>query len=322
MSNNNLFLLFAIFFILLCTLVPLGGEEAALGEAHYRIYSAISNRMVSVDDIVDASEPVEVIIFGEEHNDSVGHYLEYLLLRKLHERYADDLVLSLEMFDRDIQVVLDEYLGGKIETRYFERDARIWANYKDYRAMVEYAKEHAIPIIAANAPFRYIHLANERGQLYLETLSEVAKTAIAPLPYDTIQGAYREKILNFMAMNQEKRMEDMESEMPGEMKKMPKMPSLNIIQGQSLWNATMAYSIAAYLASHPEKKVMHVNGRMHSDEHFGVPEQLENYRDGIEHLLITALPDSAFPETDFSLYGHLADYVIITDPDVPKTFEQ
>jgi uncharacterized iron-regulated protein len=302
--------------------MPLGSGETMLGETHYRIYSTAKHMPVSISDIVGEFENYDVIIFGEEHNDSVGHYLECLLLQKLFDRYGDEVVLSLEMFDRDVQVVLDEYLEGKIETRHFEKDARIWTNYNDYRPMVEFSKENHIPIIATNAPFRYIHLANERGQEFLTTLSEAAKRFIAPLPYDTIEGTYRQKLIDLMALVPEDGKESMKLDVPEAMKKMPVMPRLNIIQGQSLWNATMAFSIAEYLKAHPGKKVMHVNGRMHSDEHFGVPEQLDVYMDDIKTLLISAFPDSAFPETDLSGHDHLADYVIITDPQVPRTFEQ
>jgi uncharacterized iron-regulated protein len=318
--KHSLVLSFLLGFIFASMTVS--AEEAVLGEEHYQIYSTARNTLVAIDDIVGDLEDFDIIIFGEEHNDSVGHYLEYLLFRKLHERYGDALVLSLEMFDRDVQVVLDEYLAGKIEARHFEKDARIWTNYRDYRPLVEYAKEHGIEIIAANAPFRYIHMANEHGQEYLGGLSDEAKRFIAPLPYDTIEGAYREKLVGLMMEIPEKRKEAMESRTPEEMKKMPKMPSLNIIQGQSLWNATMARSMSEYLGGHPGKKVLHVNGRMHSDEHFGVPEQLRFYLPDAKHLLISEFPDDAFPETDFSRYEHLADYVIVTDPEVPRTFEQ
>ncbi len=321
-KRNSLIMLSFVLSFFFATSAVLGANEAGLGEAHYRIYSTINNTMASIADIVDAFEDYDVIIFGEEHNDSVGHYLQQLLLEELFERYDNALVLSLEMFDRDVQVVLNEYLEGKIQTRHFEKDARIWANYKDYRKMVEFSKKNGIDIIAANAPFRYIHLVNARGQDYLQTLSEAAKLFIAPLPYDTIEGTYRQKLIDLMTKIPEAQMEDTESDTPDEMKKMPKMPSLNIIQGQSLWNATMAYSIAEYLTEHPGKKVMFVNGRMHSDEHFGVPEQLNVYMHGVKHLLISALPDSAFPETDFSQYERLADFVIITDPEVSRTFEQ
>jgi uncharacterized iron-regulated protein len=89
----------------------------------------------------------DVLFFGEEHNDSAGHYLENKIFRALHAQYADKVVLSMEMFETDGQLVLNEYLGGTIDETRFSRDIRLWSNYKDYRPMIEYAKQNKIPVI-------------------------------------------------------------------------------------------------------------------------------------------------------------------------------
>ena len=90
---------------------------------------------------------------------------------------------------------------------------------------------------------------------------------------------------------------------------------------QSLWDATMAYSIADYLKTHPGKKVFQVNGRFHSDEHFGAVTQLKKYNPDIKCLVISSGSDEKFPNIDWKKHEHLGDYIIITDPKIPKTYK-
>lgn len=300
-------------------------QENKLTEDNYIIYSVKNNEKISIAKIAEDFKGYDVIIFGEEHNDAVAHYLEHLLLINLFDTYGNSLVLSLEMFESDVQMVLDEYLSDKISEQHFKKDARIWGNYKDYRPMVEFSKENKLDVIAANAPFRYANMANTKGQESLNSLSEIAKTFISPLPYDTASGDYYKKLLDVMAkLSEPSAVEDtMKSETPEVGKKPPpKMPSININQGQSLWDATMAYSIVQYLKINVSKKIMHVNGRMHSDNFFGVVQQLKNYDNTIKYLVISTFPEDSFPNTDFIQYNKLGDYIIITDPSVPKTFKQ
>jgi uncharacterized iron-regulated protein len=228
------------------------------------------------------------------------------------------------MFDRDVQVILDEYLNGQITEKHFKKDARAWINYEDYRALVEFAKTSKIGVIAANAPMRYTNIARTRGQDALLVISETAKSFLAPLPYDTATGEYREKLLKVQEVL-EPLLIKKDTLMSGDkmLKKMPPaMMVFKINQGQSLWDATMAYSIIQYREQNKDKKIMHVNGKFHSDEYFGVVEQLKRYDPEVKILVISSVPDDQFPDVNFTQYTYLADYMIITDPSVARSFEQ
>ena len=138
----------------------------------------------------------------------------------------------MEMFDRDVQYIVDEYLTGVIKQSYFEKDTRKWTNYKDYKPMVEYAKANSLKVIAANAPFRYVNVASKGGQEALNKLSDKAKQAIAPLPYKVASGAYEKKLNDMMGGH----MPTKKDSITGEEKPYMRW------DGQSLWDATMAYS--------------------------------------------------------------------------------
>ncbi|NOT38126.1 MAG: ChaN family lipoprotein [Saprospiraceae bacterium] len=286
-------------------------------EKNYKIYSVKTDKEVSLNDISEDMKNYDVLFFGEEHNDSVAHYLENKMFEIMYQKFSNDIALSMEMFDRDVQPVMNEYLKGYIRDKHFTKDARIWSNYKDYKSMVEFAKSNNLNIICANAPTRYTNLAGRKGQNALMELSDESKKYFAPLPYDTASGRYYEKLMALTS-------HDASSVSDTSVKKMPAimpMGGFNLILGQSLWDATMAYSISEYLKENRQKKVMQVNGRFHSDEGFAIATQLKKYRPETKSLIISALTDDSFPNIDWSKHKHLGDYIIVADPSVPKTFK-
>jgi uncharacterized iron-regulated protein len=234
----------------------------------------------------------------------------------LYQKYGNSMALSMEMFDRDVQPVMNEYLGGFIREKNFTKDARVWNNYRDYKPMVELAKINKLDVICANAPSRYTNLAGRKGQRALMDLPAASKNNFAPLPYDTATGKYYEKLQEMSGHGLSKTDTSKVKAPP-----MGGMGSFNLIMAQSLWDATMAYSIAEYLKINKTKKVMQVNGRFHSDEGFAVAKQLIKYSPDIEELILSTGSDESFPNIDWSKQKHLGDYIIITDPTIPKTFK-
>jgi uncharacterized iron-regulated protein len=289
-------------------------SQDSLSEKNYRIYSVQQQKEVSLDDIVTAMAAYDVLFVGEEHNDSVTHYIEKTLLRRMHNQYGQDLALSMEMFDRDVQPIMDEYLDGFIREKNFTKDARVWNNYRDYKPMVEYAKENKLEVICANAPSRYTNMAGRLGQESLFALPREHKQWIAPLPYDTASGDYYEKLTGMMG-GHAPTTDTSKTKMPA-----MSMGNFNLVVAQSLWDATMAWSIASYLKHHRHHKVMQVNGKFHSDEGFAVATQLENYRPGTTRLIISTSSDEDFPNIHWDDYKNQGDYIIITDPKVPRTY--
>lgn len=294
-------------FTLICT-----NSFSQITEKHYKIFSVKQNKEIKIEEIANDMANFDVLFFGEEHNDSVTHFLEQKMFELLFQKFSANTTLSLEMFDRDVQTTMNEYLKGDIRERNFLKDARVWNNYRDYKPMVELAKANRLDVVCANAAGRYTNLVGRKGQEALMALTEESKENFAPLPYDTASGKYYEKL---MALTSHSSSTDTSK------KTMPAMGAFNLILSQSLWDATMAYSIAEYWKHHKQNKIMHVNGRFHSDEGFAVVTQLKKYKSKIKSLIISTGTDESFPNIDWSKYLHLGDYIILTDPSVPKTYK-
>ncbi len=274
-------------------------QDTVLSEKNYRIYSVKEGKEISLKDVVSDMKNNDVIFYGEEHNDSVTHFLEKSLFMGLYGAYNNKVALSMEMFERDIQGVMDEYLSGAIKEKYFKKDARTWSNYKDYRPMVEFAKKNQLDVVCANAPGRYTAIAGSKGEKALMVLPEWSKKNFAPVPYDTASGEYYSKLQEQSAH----------------------MPGFDLVVGQGLWDATMAYSISEYLKTHPDKKIMQVNGRFHSDQGFGAATQLKKYNPRAKILIISTGSDDSFPNIDWSKFKQNGDYIIITDPKIPRSYK-
>jgi uncharacterized iron-regulated protein len=270
-------------------------------EDHYKIYDTRTKQMISVEKIIEDCNKADVLFFGEEHNDSAGHYLENIIFQALHKQYGDDITLSLEMFEEDNQTALNDYLAGFIPEDRFSKDVRLWSNYKDYRPMIEYAKQNKLNVIAANPPRRYVSMVSRRGMRSLDSLSKDAKKFLPPLPYDTLTGRYREKFMETM-------------------KGSPGGGSPNIYYSQSLWDAGMSYSIYKFLKKHKHQKVFHCVGRFHCDEKLGTLAQLQKRKPGLKILNISSFSDASFSNPDWEKFNNLGDYIILTDPNLKKTF--
>ena len=269
--------------------------------AHYKIFDTRSKQIITIDKIVTDMSDADVLFFGEEHNDSAGHYLEIKIFTALHAQYADKVILSMEMFETDGQLVLNEYLAGTIDETRFSRDIRLWSNYKDYRPMIEYAKQNKIPVVAANPPRRYVSLVTRRGMRSLDSLTKEAKKFLPPLPYDTLTGRYREKFMDIM-------------------KGTPGSTSQNIYYSQSLWDAGMAYSIYSYLKKNKHKKIFHCVGGFHTEEKLGTAAQLQMRNKKLKILNIASFSDASFNNPDWEKFSFKGDYIILTNPDLKKTF--
>lgn len=297
------------------TLLVAQETNPAIGEQHYRIYRGDGTR-ATLEDIVKASLSATVTFLGESHNDPVAHYLEEQILRRTHK---PNLVLSLEMFETDVQYVLDEYLAGLITEDHLIASGRAWRNYKtDYRPLVEFAKERQMPVIAANAPRRYVNRVSRLGMATLQDLSAEVRQFLPPLPYSDASPEYAAK---FHRVMEEARKEQEKSQRAngGAPPQPRRVDPLKDLQAQSLWDAGMAFSIARFLTRNPEKRILHCNGSFHSAQKIGIPEHLVRYRPGTSMLVVTMLAEKSFPNFDAEkMQGH-GDFVIVTDPSLPRS---
>ena len=308
----------------------------------------------SFADILQAMDHVDVVLVGESHDDVVGHGVEAQLLYRAAERYGvvgDEavtkrpVVLSLEMFERDVQYILDEYLDGLITEDQFEASARPWPRYAtDYRPMVEFAKAHGVPVVAANAPRRYVNRVSRLGPASLDALSATAKQYLPPLPYPPASKAYAAQFDSLMREMTRPRPTKPDStgkaaqpDSTGKAEPVdsvakvappgapaegsPQAPagearamhsSTNALAAQDLWDAAMANAVANALNEHPDALVIHCAGSFHVEKGTGIPERVLYYRPGTRILTVVLEPTEDVAKWQDDKDRGLGDFVVLT----------
>jgi uncharacterized iron-regulated protein len=279
---------------------------AQANSENYRIFNAKGNA-ATFEDILGAIGKTDVVFLGEQHDDTTAHALQMQIFKAVFEKYAKEkrVTLSMEMFERDVQIVLDEYLKDLISEAHFKTAARAWGNYTtDYRPLVEFAKVNKLDIVAANAPRRYVNMVSRLGRDSLNRLSKDAKEWLAPLPYGEASEAYTKKFVALMGG------------MTDSMTPNQHTPMLN---SQSLWDATMAFSISEYLKRQKNALIVHLNGSFHTENRLGTVEHLLKYRSKTRVLVVTIRYEDDFKNFDKTKHADLGDFVILTDSKQPRS---
>jgi uncharacterized iron-regulated protein len=278
--------------------------QAEYNEGHFRVYDGRGNAS-SVDAIIEAAGGADAVFLGELHDDAVGHAVQMEIFKRALAKYGSDrkMGLSLEMFERDVQIVIDEYLAGLIREDHFLLSSRPWGNYKtDYRPLVELARERRLPVIAANAPRRYINMVSRNGRGALDRLSKDARKWLAPLPYAEPSAAYAAKFRGLMGPSSEAR-----------------MGLDNILASQALWDATMADAVARFVKKYKNPLVIHLNGGFHTESRLGTVEHFLKYRSKAKALVVTMRYEENFQNFDPAKHTGLGDFVVLTDAKQPRS---
>lgn len=234
-----------------------------------------------------------MVMMGENHQDPLAHQIELEVLRRLSENDAGVRVgLSLEFWDRESQVVLDEYLAGLVPLDTFLRDSRPPSNHSSYYPLLELCRQSNLPVVAANCPRRYSRLVSKSGQAALLPMADTAaRSLLPPLPYPPASPEYQAAFLEIM------REMGSSSIPPG------------MIEAQALWDASMADSLVKSLTR--MDRVVHVTGYFHVQHGLGTVERVRDLTD-TKVMTVVVLPSEQRERLGEGQTG-LADLVVLSD---------
>ncbi|MCF8330861.1 MAG: ChaN family lipoprotein [Bacteroidales bacterium] len=264
----------------------------------YKIYKS-NGEETSYNEMLNTSSESDVVLFGELHNNPVCHWLQLEMTVDLYEMKGQNLSLGAEMLERDNQLMLEEYLQGKIATTTFENQARLWPNYEtDYKPLVEFAKENKIEFVATNIPRRYASIIADHGFEGLDSVRNEAFRWIAPLPmpYDPDLPGYKQ-MTRMMGMHRE--------------------PNLNLPKAQAARDATMAH----FILKHKEKEgvFLHFNGTYHSNNYEGINWYLKKYKPNVEITTIATTEQENLDKLEEDS-RNLADFILVIPSRMTKTY--
>jgi uncharacterized iron-regulated protein len=248
------------------------------------------------------------VFFGEQHDDPETHFLEFALLEGMG-RQRSQIVLSLEMFERDVQAELDRYLSGAVSESTFLATARPWPRYAtDYRAMVQLARARGWKVIASNIPRPMASAISRRGMPALDSLTSLERTRAAAAMVCPTTDSYFKRFAEAMGGHSAGGGPPSAGDSAA-----ARAMTVRFYEAQCAKDETMAESIARELmTARGQAVVLHVNGAFHSDFGLGTAERVRRRMPDIRSLTITAVPVENPGSAVIGTHAGKADYVIFT----------
>lgn len=284
-ASKNLFLVFLV----------VGFSSSVYSQEKAYVVFTKDGKPSSYSEMMNKCGNVNVVFFGELHDNPIAHWLEFEMLKQLAKERNNKVMVGAEMFEADDQIVLDEFLNGKISEKSFTAETKLWPNYKtDYKPLVDYCKASKIPFIATNVPRRYASMVYLKGVASLDSLSNAAKAFLPPLPYpyDGELKCYKE-IFSGAGHG-----------------------GANLPLSQALKDAAMGYSITKNLKN--DYMMIHYNGAFHSNNSEGTAWYVKKYNPDLTLLVISVVEQDDLKELEKENTG-AGDFIIVVDKDMTKT---
>lgn len=265
-----------------------------------------SGQLSSLEDLARALAKADVVVIGEYHGHQASHLLQARLQQRLYQQRPRQ-VLTLEQFNLDYQPALDSYLAGMTGETEMIEDANAWDNYRaSYRPLVEFARRHDLPVVAANAPADVVRCVGRTGPDYLERLPADQRQTLPEQPFHDTP-AYREKFVEAISGSHGQGDPSMAERMD------------NTYKAQLLRDNTMAMRILQAYQQHPDHQVVHLTGTFHSEQGLGTVALLKQQAPELSVAVISPVfwPDE---ERRAPLAGNLdkGDYLYLIQPLPPE----
>jgi uncharacterized iron-regulated protein len=277
-----------------------GAVVSAQSYVPERVFDSAGGRFSDFEAMIAAVAHADVAFLGEQHDSANGHRLELAVLEGLARRRGQ-VVLGLEMFERDVQEPLDHFSLGHITEGDFLQVSRPWPRYAtDYAPAVNFAIAHDWPIVATNAPQAMVAEVSKGGLEVLQGKSVADRKLVATDLQCPTGDDYHAR---FMAAMTDHPMSDGQA-----------MDRLYL--AQCVRDETMAESVAhawqlGALSGQP--LVVHINGAFHSDFHEGTAARAMRRLPGKRVVVVSMLPvqdlDGVAPD---STERSRADYLVYT----------
>ena len=269
-----------------------GHESVVYPTAYKQFEKSAGNTLVldltkkqGVNSIVPRLSQDRVVYVGETH-DRFDHHLNQLeVIRQLH-RSKPNIAIGMEFFQQPFQPVLDDYIGGRIsekemllKTEWYKR----WRyDYRLYRPIMRYAREHAVPVIALNVAGELIERVSAVG---LAGLSQAERSQM-PREMDNSDKRYRERIQSVYQGHPHA----------------GKGGFARFLEVQLAWDEGMAERIVRFLRENPDGDMVVLAGSGHLMYGTGIPNRVRRRLPLASHIIL--------PADNIALNPDIADFVV------------
>jgi uncharacterized iron-regulated protein len=299
------------------------------GYVPHRVFNSGEKRFSDFEAMLAEIAKADVAFVGEQHDDAATHRLERAILEGLARRRGN-IVVAMEMFERDAQTALDDYLAGRLSEEEFLKVSRPWPRYAtDYRPLVEFARAHGWKVVASNAPRRLASQVSKQGLDAARSAPDADRRLIAAelaCPFDDYFKRFAEVMSKGHPGANSKQSDQKQPDKKQPDKKQEDEQRATIERfyyAQCVKDETMAESIANLFAGGENAQnrplVVHFNGAFHSDYRLGTASRAVRRLPKSKIKVISVVPVENLDSINVDEYRKRGDYVIFTlKPPAPK----
>ena len=235
-----------------------------------RVYDTRQNAFTDFETMLADLSQADAVMVGEQHDDPNTHRLQLALLEGLVRR-GGAVIVSLEMFERDTQPLIDRYLAGEIAEKEFLDGSRPWPRYaSDYRPLIEFARARKLRVLAANVPRRMASAVSKTGLSAIDATPGDRGFAARALDCP-VSGSYFDRFAAAMGGHQG--------------------ATANFYFAQCVKDETMGESIAdAFAKTTGRVTIVHVTGAFHTDFSEGAAHSARRRMPGRRVAVVSVLP--------------------------------
>ena len=288
---------------LLLIAMALAASPASAQAGEGRVWDSGARRWVTWGAMADALARHDVVVVGEQHDDPATHRAEAQLLDALAARRGRVMV-SLEMFERDVQPLLDDYAAGLLPEADFLARSRPWPNYAaDYRPLVQAARARRWPVVAANVPRPLAQAVSRGGMAVLDTLPTAHGRLYAAERRCAPEGEYFRRFGEAMG--------GMQGHGAGADPAAANAALARFYAAQCIKDETMAESIVRARDVWRGWMVVHYTGAFHSDHRLGTVERLARRLPDARIAVVSIVPVPDPAAADAAELADRGDYVVL-----------
>ncbi len=239
------------------------------------MFEGETGRVATWADLFEGIAWADVVVLGEEHDDVVAHQFQLAVVEQMLASWPKTAV-ALEMLERDQQDAVEAYLAGNLDEEELlgivtssDRSSEKFADF--YLPIVDAAGLKGAPVVAANAPRRYVRMARLSGWEELEQRPPEERQ-LYDIPTKLDEGSYRKRI----------------EELIQEHEQAPTRENVDaILRAQQVWDRTMATSVLRALEG--MDKVVLLVGRFHGDFAGGTVQQIHSKNAFVKVLYVSTI---------------------------------
>lgn len=248
-------------------IAPASGDSSPAVVQAAKVLDAKS--ITDLDAVMPRLADKRVVFVGELHDKNDHHQNQLSVIRGMYAQNPD-LAIGVEYFEWPGQAGLDDYIAGRIDEAEMLRKSEYFKSWggTDYRIIkpiLDFAREKRIDLVALNIP-RSLHRKTIRKGV--DSLSDAEKAQL-PQDIDRSDEAYKTRIKGYVAGHTQ----DFDVN--------------NMIEGQLLWDESMAQTAARYLEQHPGRRMVVLAGAGHIAFGSGIPQRLVRRQPANIALILT-----------------------------------